>query len=199
MDDESLYARIKAEGPLREEAIAELRVILLRGLSKSLNSRYGHPFNAEDIVQDALLKVLSSLDKFEGRSKFTTWAMTIATRIGISALRRRYHSDVSMEAFQSDDGYSIEIAVDSDPNESVTSTKNEILHVLQQLIDTELTEKQRLALRAFLSDFATDEIAEQLKMNRNAVYKLIHDARKKLKEGFARAGLTSVDILEAFA
>ena len=71
--------------------------------------------------------------------------------------------------------------------------------MLQKLIDTELTDKQRLATRAFLSDFATDEIAEQLKMNRNAVYKLIHDARQKLKDGFARAGLTSEEIFEALA
>ena len=111
IDDDSLYLRIKAEGALREDAITELRTVLLRGLSKSLNNRYGQPFHAEDVVQDALMKILSSLDKFEGRSKFTTWAMTIATRIGISALRRKYHHDVSMEAFNADDGTSIEIAV----------------------------------------------------------------------------------------
>ena len=55
---------------------------------------------------------------------------------------------------------------------------------------------QRLATRAFLSNFATDEIAEQMQMNRNAVYKLIHDARQKLKDGFERAGLTSEQIFD---
>ncbi len=200
MDDgELLFERLKAEGAVRDDAITELREILLRGLSKSLNNRYGQPFNAEDIVQDALIKILSSLDKFEGRSKFTTWAMTVATRIGISALRRKYHRDVSMEAFNTNDGYTIEIAVATETSVSTAESKGEILGVLQRLIDTELTDKQRLATRAFLSDFATDEIAEQLNMNRNAVYKLIHDARLKLKDGFARAGLTSDDIFEALA
>ncbi len=198
IDDDSLYLRIKAEGAVRDDAITELRETLLRGLSKSLNNRYGQPFNAEDVVQDALIKILSSLDKFEGRSKFTTWAMTVATRIGISALRRKYYQDVSMEAFNTDDGYTIEIAVDTESTVSDAESRGEILAVLQHLIDTELTDKQRIVTRAFLSDFATDAIATQLNMNRNAVYKLIHDARVKLKDGFARAGFTSDDVLEPF-
>ncbi len=194
MDDDELYRRIKGEGASRDQAITQLRSILLRGLSKSLNNRYGKPFNAEDIVQVALMKVLDSLDQYEGRSKFTTWAMTVATRIGISALRRKYHQDVSMEPFSSADGYAMNVAVNDEPSLSNSESRAKIFSVLQKLIDTELTDKQRLATRAFLSDFATDEIAEQLQMNRNAVYKLIHDARHKLKDGFERAGLTSEEI-----
>ena len=196
MEDNELCMLLKGGGAAREQAISHLRSILLRGLSKSLPNRYGKPFNAEDVVQEALLKVLSSLEAFEGRSKFTTWAMTVATRIGISALRRKYHQDVSMESFSSLDGYSIEVAVTDESTLANNESRAKILGVLQNLIDTELTEKQRLAIRAFLSGFATDEIAEQLKMNRNAVYKLIHDARQKLKDGFARAGLTSENIFD---
>lgn len=199
LDDDELLMLIKGDGASRDDAIAQLRSLLLRGLSKSLNNRYGKPFNAEDVVQEALMKVLNSIEKFEGRSKFTTWAMTIATRIGISALRRKYHQDVSMEAFNTAEGRTVEIAIAVDPSLSNSESRAEIFSVLQNLIDTELTDKQRLATRAFLSDFATDEIAEQLNMNRNAVYKLIHDARQKLKDGFARAGLTSVEIFEALA
>jgi RNA polymerase sigma factor (sigma-70 family) len=199
MDDDELYTLIQGEGDSRDQAISELRAILLRGLSKSLNNRYGKPFNAEDIVQEALIMVLGSLDKFEGRSKFTTWAMTVATRIGISALRRKYHQDVSMDAFNTAHGHSMEIAITVDPSLSNAETRENILGILRNLIETELTDKQRLATRAFLSDFATDEIAEQLKMNRNAVYKLIHDARQKLKDGFKRAGITSEEIFEALS
>lgn len=196
MDDDELFRLIQGEGASRDQAISTLRSILLRGLSKSLHNRYGKPFNAEDIVQEALIKVLKSLDKFEGRSKFTTWAMTVATRIGISALRRKYHQDVSMEPFSSVDGYSIDVAITDEPALSNSESRAKIFSVLQSLIDTELTDKQRLATRAFLSGFATDEIAEHLKMNRNAVYKLIHDARQKLKDGFARVGLTSEEIFD---
>jgi RNA polymerase sigma-70 factor (ECF subfamily) len=196
MDDNELYKLIKGEGATRDQAISQLRSILLRGLSKSLNNRYGKPFNAEDIVQEALMKVLNSLDKYEGRSKFTTWAMTVATRIGISALRRKYHQDVSMEPFGTSDGYSMEVSITDEPTLSNLESRTKIFNVLQNLIDTELTDKQRLVTRAFLSNFATDEIAEQLQMTRNAVYKLIHDARQKLKDGFERAGLTSEQIFE---
>lgn len=199
LDDDELLRLLKGDGASRDDAIAQLRSVLLRGLSKSLNNRYGKPFNAEDVVQEALMKVLDSIEKFKGRSKFTTWAMTIATRIGISALRRKYHQDVSMEAFNTAAGYSIEIASTVDPSQSNSESRSEIFGLLQELIDTQLTDKQRLATRAFLSNFATDEIAEQLNMNRNAVYKLIHDARQKLKDGFARAGLTSEEIFEALA
>jgi RNA polymerase sigma factor (sigma-70 family) len=196
MDDDELYTLIKGDGATRDQAISQLRTILLRGLSKALNNRYGKPFNAEDIVQEALMKVLNSLNKYEGRSKFTTWAMTVATRIGISALRRKYHQDVSMEPFSSTDGYTIDVAITDEPTLSNSESRAKIFRILQNLIDTELSDKQRLATRAFLSNFATDEIAEQLQMNRNAVYKLIHDARQKLKDGFERAGLTSEQIFD---
>jgi RNA polymerase sigma-70 factor (ECF subfamily) len=122
--------------------------------------------------------------------------MTVATRIGISALRRKYHQDVSMEPFGTSDGYSMEVSITDEPTLSNLESRTKIFNVLQNLIDTELTDKQRLVTRAFLSNFATDEIAEQLQMTRNAVYKLIHDARQKLKDGFERAGLTSEQIFD---
>ena len=78
-----------SEGSLeRELAIEELRTFLVRGLERSLRHRYGGSVQAEDVAQETLLKILSSLDTFQGRSKFTTWAMSIAIRIGISQLRR---------------------------------------------------------------------------------------------------------------
>ncbi len=101
-DEDKLWLESLQSGDhfVRDYAISRLRGLLLRGLSRSLNNRYGQPFSAEDIVQDALLKILDSLDQFKGRSRFTTWAMTVATRIGISSLRRKFHQDVSMEAFE---------------------------------------------------------------------------------------------------
>ena len=63
--------------------------------------RYGTGLQAEDVVQDALLKILNSLDQFEGRSRFTTWAMTIAMRVGLSELRRKHYADVSLDSMKS--------------------------------------------------------------------------------------------------
>ena len=200
-EDETWLAELRSgDEATRDNAISRLRDVLLRGLSKSLNNRYGQPFSAEDIVQDALLKILSSLEQFEGRSRFTTWAMTVATRIGISSLRRKYHQDVSMEAFRGgEDGYQIEIAVESSSEGFGSQERHELIAKLQNLIDYELTEKQRLAMRAFLAGFSTDGIAERVGTNRNAVYKLIYDARSKLKQGFEKAGVSAEDVRMAFA
>jgi RNA polymerase sigma-70 factor (ECF subfamily) len=190
----------RLRGEDREQAIGELRAILLKGLSKSLNNRYGKPFSAEDIVQDALLKILDSLDQFQGRSKFTTWAMTVATRIGISSLRRKFNQDTSLEAFANDDGSRIDVAVSSDDLSLEDAEQRDVmLSKLQSLIDNELSDKQRKAIRAFLSGFSTDTIADRMNMNRNAVYKLIHDARAKLKAGFERDGIIAADVQAIFA
>lgn len=198
-DEDDLLQRLNGPPDQRDDAIMELREILLRGLSKSLNNRYGQPFHAEDIVQDALMKILASLDQFQGRCKFTTWAMTVATRIGISSLRRKYHQDVSLEAFDGQDNYQMEVAIEASKNNSDSTDREELLRTLQHLIDTELTEKQRMAMRAFLAGFSTDGIAERVGTNRNAVYKLIHDARVKLRDGFERAGITADDVTMTLA
>ncbi len=194
-EDQDWLERLRStDVAIHDDAIGRLRELLMRGLSRSLTNRYGQPFSAEDIVQDALLKILQSLDQFQGRSKFTTWAMTIATRIGISFVRRKYHRDVSMEAFNQEDGYRMEIAIESTVDAGSAESRNELLTTLQQLTDDVLTDKQRLAMRAFLSGFSTDGIAERVGTNRNAVYKLIHDSRLKLKDGFERAGISVKDI-----
>jgi len=197
-EDDDWVERLRPEREEREAAISELRSILLRGLSKSLNNRYGKPFSAEDIVQDALIRILDSLDQFQGKSKFITWAMTVATRIGISSLRRKYHEDMSLDAFATEDGFRIEVATEDSAVDDVAD-KSELLDVLQRLIESALTEKQRLVVRSFLSGYSTDGIAEQTGTNRNAVYKLLHDARVKLKTGFAEAGFSADDVTMALA
>lgn len=197
MDDESLLGALRAHGPERDAAIAELREFLIRGLSRSLAHRYGQSLSVEDVVQDALIKILSSLDSFEGRSKFTTWAMTVANRIGISSLRRKHHRDQSLQAFTGEDGYSIEIAMSREENPEKRDDRREMMGVLQRLIDDDLTDRQRLVLRAFLDGYSTDGISEQTGTNRNAVYKMLHDARVKLKQGFEREGLSADDVMLA--
>jgi RNA polymerase sigma factor (sigma-70 family) len=192
------WNRLRCTGEVQSEAISELRSLLLRGLSKSLNHRYGQPFFAEDIVQEALLKILESLDRFEGRSKFKTWAMTIATRVGISALRRKHHDSLSLEGSSEDGIHPIDVAAPSDDREQDEGLQT-VLHILQRLIESELTDKQRIALRASLAGDSTDGIALLMGTNRNAVYKLIHDARMKLKDGFTRTGITSEDVAAILA
>lgn len=192
---------IRLNGPhdQRELAIAELRDLLVRGLSKALAHRYGGLSVTEDVAQQATMKILESLDKFEGRSKFTTWAMSIAIRIGISELRRKRYKDVSLDAITETESGKIEIAIDPQISPVVGMQQKSILHMLQDLIDTDLTEKQKLAIRALLEGLPVEEIATRTHSNRNAIYKLVHDARMRLREGLERAGITAEDINAIFA
>ncbi len=88
--NDSWISRLAPESGDREAALAELREYLLRGLKKSLTHRYGGAIDVEDVVQLALLRILDSLETYRQESRFTTWAMSIGVRIGISQLRRKY-------------------------------------------------------------------------------------------------------------
>ena len=90
METDPWVQRLSGTDPERELAIKELSALLHRGLTFSLSKKYGGGLQTEDVVQESLIKILKSLETFEGRSKFTTWAMTIATRVGISELRRKH-------------------------------------------------------------------------------------------------------------
>ena len=186
--------RLTGSGPERESAIGELRELLVRGLNKSLSTRYGSRLQADDVVQDALMKILSSLDTFEGRSRFTTWAMTIATRAGISELRRRHFRDVSLDSIATGDQQDHAVPESDEVSASNQLDRQKILRTLNTLIDERLTEKQRRATQGLLNGLPVEEIARRTGSNRNAVYKLVHDARMRLREGFAEQGITADEV-----
>ena len=79
------------------------------------------------------------------------------------------------------------------------NSRLELLRRLRELIDSELTERQWTALTAELGGMPLPQIAEQLGSNTNSLYKLLHDARKKLRHGLDAAGFTIDDVREAWA
>lgn len=186
--------RLSAEDPeQRDVAISQLRQTLVRALGRTLTERYGSELQLEDIVQDALVKILDTLHKFEGRSQFTTWAISIATRMGLTELRRSRYRDVSLDG---DSGKSLRVGL-SDQSETVESRaeRQRILMTLDELIQKELTDRQRTAIRASLDGLPVQEIADRIGSKRNAVYKLVHDARQKLRDGLERSGIMADDII----
>ncbi len=193
-EQDDWISRLRADNPDRENAIAELRQILVRGLSRALGKRGGGEAFVEDVVQEALLKILDSLSSFAGRSRFVTWAMAIGTRVGISELRKRHFQDVSLEQLTGGEDLRVEVAVDPGQTPSQQSDRDAILMKLRQLISEELTEKQRLVMQAALEGLPVEEIGRRLGSNRNAVYKMLHDARQKLRAGFEQADITAQDV-----
>lgn len=198
VEKDDWVARLSASGEDREQAIAELREILVRGLTATCRNRYDNRVQPEDVVQEALLKVLDKLDTFEGRSKFTTWAMTIAVRIAIGEMRRKHFKDVSMEDLLGE-GMRFEPEDVSETGNPDEEEKGKLLGKLKELIETSLTDKQRDAVHALLHGMPVEVFAEKNGSNRNAVYKLVHDARMKLRQGFERAGYRAEDITSVFA
>ena len=183
----------------REQAIGELRAYLVRGLTRSLRHRYGGKVQVEDIAQVALLKILDSTDTFQHRSRFETWAMAIAVRVGLSELRKRYYREVSIDLHSDGDSLRIDVIdTSADAIEDHASLQS-LLTLLQRMIDERLSDKQRLAIRWSLEGLPVEEIAARMASNRNAVYKLIHDARLKLRQAFEAYGFTAEDILELIA
>lgn len=193
-DDEQIDWVKRLTNSENEEAVAELRAILVRGLSKSLGNRYNSKIQVEDVAQDALVKILSSLGQFEGRSRFTTWAMTIATRIGISELRRKHYQDVSLDSMTTGSDLKIDIATAVERSPGSGLDRRKLLTTLQGLVETELTGKQRAAIQGLLDGLPIEEIARRSGSNRNAVYKLVHDARTRLRDGFAESGIKADDV-----
>lgn len=193
-------SRLQSEdSDVRDAAIEELGQYLVRGLSGPMGRRYGGGLQPEDVVQEALMKILNSLDKFKGRSRFTTWAMTVATRIGISEMRRKHYQDVSIESFTNDDATRIEIAVDTTISSEHQIERQSMVSKLQEVIDQQLTEKQRFAIRASLEGLPVEVIAEKTGSNRNSVYKLVHDARTKIRTALEDAGISAEDFASTFA
>ncbi len=202
MDIETLpdpwIQRLRGPQPERDAAIAELRQIIVRGLQRSLSQRYGGAVQLDDVAQEAVLKILDSLDRFDGRSRFTTWAMTIATRIGISELRRRHYQNVSLDAVTPADSLQIETAGEGAATPEQLLDRKIVMSRLSELIETTLSDKQKLAIRGVLEGLPVEEVARRTDSNRNAIYKLIHDARLKLRSGLEAAGVASGDVAEIF-
>lgn len=183
----------------RDDALSELRVVLMRGLSHALNGKGGGESFCEDVAQETLLRILDKLDQFAGRSKFTTWAMSIAIRIGTSQLRRKMFKDVSLNAADSGENLRLQWAVEDGISVEQQRDQFAVLEKLKSLIGSSLTDRQRQATEAIMHGMPVEEIAARSNSNRNAVYKLIHDARVRLKSGLESAGYTAEEVLTAFA
>lgn len=191
-------------GPDSAEAIEDLRTILLRGLRASLGSKIRRDldFVVEDFVQDALLKILDNVHTFRGESKFTTWALKIAIHVAYTELRRRRWQDISLQEFiEGEDGseYTPAILRDPDVTPEQHTTRLTLLEFVQKMIEEELTERQRTALTAIMiQGMPLAEVASRMGTNRNALYKLIHDARQRLQQRMIASGISPQEVLAAF-
>lgn len=205
-DNESWVADLRAGGEPQAAALEDLRATLMAGLPYALSGWLspndpGFDSLAEEVTQEALLKVLDNLGTFEGRSQFTTWAHKIAVNIALSKLRRRRWTDVSLEALTGEDDGAAHpwLTADSSAGPDQRVEQHDLLDRINRIIREDLTEKQRRALVARLVyGMPAEMLAEEMHMERNALYKLIFDAREHLKRRLEAEGLDPQEVLAAF-
>ena len=192
-------------GPDPGQALDDLRAILVRGLRFALSSRVQGDLNmlVEDFAQDALVRILDKLDTFRGESRFTTWAQKIAVRVAFSELRRQRWKDISLQDLMPADDdhgdFTPAILSDPGPTPEQQTTQQSMINMVMRLIREELTERQREAIMAIIvGGMPLEEVARRMDTNRNALYKLIHDARKRLQKRLANEGLTPDEVLSVF-
>src|SRR5919106_5883150 len=191
---------MELRGANPDEALGDLYDLLVRGLRAALGS-YGGGVDAyvEDFAQEALLRITGNLDSFRGESRFTTWAQKIAMNVALTELKRRRWRDVSLqEIFARREGADRGPA-DPHLTSEQLALQNTVLRELRRIIDEELTDRQREAVVAvILEEMPISEVARRMGTNQNALYKLLHDARKKLKRQMQAAGLSPQEVLATF-
>jgi RNA polymerase sigma-70 factor (ECF subfamily) len=143
---------------------------------------------AEQAADDALVAVLNKLDDFRGASRFTTWVYKFALLEAGVRVRRRAWQD--REVVLDSEGW--KGFADAGERPDVAAERNELLGAIGECIAGELTPHQRQVLVALAIDgVPIDVLAERLATTRGALYKTLHDARRRLRGRLAERGLGS--------
>ena len=178
---------LRATGPAYDAAVARLHALLLRAARFEVSRRRavtphlrGDEFDdiANEAADDALVSVLRKLDDFRGASRFSTWAYKFALLEAAVKVRKRAWQgrEVPLEA----ETWDVMPSGSLDPSER--AEQSELLQRVRRAMDAELTAHQRRVLVALtLNEVPIDVLAERLGTTRGALYKTLHDARRKLR------------------
>ena len=187
------------DGQQREAALARLHAMLLR-IARTEAWRRGPQLRItgpelEDLAYqataDALLAITAKLGQFRGESKFTTWAykfviLEVSAKIGRHFWR---HPDVPLDA---EDWDRLPGRFGFEPAKQ--SEWQDLLTALRRAVDTELTPRQReIFVAIVVNGIPLDALVVRLGANRNAIYKMMFDARRKLRAALAANGYLDHD------
>jgi RNA polymerase sigma-70 factor, ECF subfamily len=192
-DRESLdwVRSLAGTGREREAAVERLHGLLLRAARFEV-ARRRSPVGSDDLAveaaNDALVAILKKLHTYRGESRFTTWAYKFAILEAASKMRKRpwQGRELPLEA----DGWA-QICDDGRSSPAVRAESSELIDAIRHAIAEALTPHQRAVLVAVtLNDVPIDVLAERRGTTRGALYKTLHDARRKLRAELAKDGLT---------
>jgi RNA polymerase sigma-70 factor (ECF subfamily) len=193
---------LHADGATKDDAIARLHALLLRAARFEVARRRpmlphlrGDELDdiATEAANDALMSVLKRLDDFRGASRFTTWVYKFALLEAAVKLRKR--SWQGREVPLEPESWSLFASAGLEPDAELE--QSELLSTLQRAIADVLTPHQRRVLVALaLNGVPIDVLAERLNTTRGALYKTLHDARRKLRTHLRECDLTLDNWLE---
>jgi RNA polymerase sigma-70 factor, ECF subfamily len=184
---------LRASGAKHEKTLAELRALLLRAArfecqrrSASLPVRGPELEDiADQAANDALVTIIAKLDDFRGESLFTTWAykfvvFEVSKKIG----RHFWRSGGAVV-----DDIDWEEVADRLSTAPQRVEQRELFNALVRAVEQDLTDHQRKVFVAVaVAEVPVDTLAIELGSNRNAIYKTLFDARRKLRSSLASAG-----------
>jgi RNA polymerase sigma-70 factor, ECF subfamily len=194
-ESEAWLRALRASGAERDRALAELHALLLRLARAEALRRRASLADAvladlDDIclqaANDALVAIGAKLERFEGRSRFTTWACKFVLLELSSRLRRHAWRGRPVKL---DQAAWERLADARAATVQGRLEQHELLRALRIAVESELTPLQREVFQAaVLGEVPIDVLAERLGSTRGAVYKTLHDARRKLRAALARDG-----------
>lgn len=191
-DSRRWLAQLRSVGAPRDQALRRLHELLLKMAYARLMSRHAQlPREALDevaldVADEALVGVLSHLDDFRGASRFTTWACQFAVTEVYVAMRRyrRHRQELPIEPEV------IVLLAGSCSSVERRLEQAELLRLVCEAVNDALTEHQREVLLALaVRGESAEAVATQLETNAGALYKSLHDARRKLRARLAAQGL----------
>lgn len=191
---DDLLECLRGDGRRHETATRDLHAMLLRAARYEIGRRSAalvhlHGEDPEDLAlqaaDDAFVSVMAKLDEFRGESRFSTWAYKFALYEAAVRVRRRawQHREVVLEP-------ETWLTVgDTRAGPEARLDEGELLTAIRTLIDTSLTTHQREVLIALtMQGIPIDVLADRLGSTRGALYKTLHDARRKLRKELTAAG-----------
>ena len=142
---------------------------------------------AQQAADDALMSVLARLDNFRGLSRFSTWAYKFALFEAAVKLRKRAWQGREIPLEPETWGAFSSAGLEPDAE----AEQHELVDSVRQAIQDVLTPHQRSVLVALtLNGVPIDVLAERLGTTRGALYKTLHDARRKLRRHLDETGVS---------
>jgi RNA polymerase sigma-70 factor, ECF subfamily len=183
----------------REAACFQLHAMLLRAARSEVRRRSGHLQIAgpelDDVAHqaaaDAMVAILAKVGEFRGESRFTTWAykfviFEVSTKVGRHFWRNRTVAMDEEDWSRLPDRFGLDPAHEAEWRDVVTA--------LHQAVDDDLTDRQRQIFVAIvLNGVPLDALVAELGSNRNAIYKMLFDARRKLRAALVAKGLVDTE------